>query len=167
VSAQGGRPHPETLLGRDSLGDAFERVWAAVRPVKAVGGWATVELDRAEREVREALTALGDARVEERPDDDLLGARCRILRYDGDRDMLLLEPSTEGRLAASLARYGEGSVALYLFGAPGAAGRLAEAGLVLSGAAPGPLGGQRLVLAGRAWGPHLLLVDEPATTIGR
>jgi hypothetical protein len=149
---------PETLLGLDGIGDAVERLRAAVEPWKAVGGWATVELDRAELEVAAALAALGPARVEPRPDDQLLGARCRILRFGRDRDIVLLEPSTEGRLAASLVRFGEGRVALYLLAGRDAADRARRAGIELSPPAAGPLGEQRAVAGGPAWGPHLLLV---------
>jgi ribosomal protein S18 acetylase RimI-like enzyme len=148
---------PERLLGRDGLGDAVERLRAAVDPWKAVAGWATVELDRAEREVPE-LAARGPAWAQPRPDDPLLGARCRILQFRGDFDILLLEPSTEGRLAASLVRFGEGTVALYLLAGADAFRRARAAGFALSGSAEGPLGQERAVTGGPAWGPHLLLV---------
>jgi hypothetical protein len=155
----------ETLLGGESLGDTVERLRAAVRPGKVVGGWATVELDRAEVEVPAALRDLGTPAVEVRPDDTLLGARCRLLRFPGDRDTLLLEPSTEGRLAASLARFGEGSLVLYLTGDQAAADRARAAGFVLSRAAAGPLGDERVVVGGPAWGPHLVLVVGSTATI--
>jgi hypothetical protein len=149
---------PEELLGREALGDTLERLWAATRPRKAVGGWATVELDRAEREVGEALRNLGPWTAEARPDEPLLGATCRLMRFRGDRDLLLLEPSTEGRLAASLARHGEGSVALWLHADADAVDRARAAGFILSRGARGPLGTERLVVGGPAWGPHLLVV---------
>jgi len=151
---------PEQLLGVDALGDALGRLWTAVAPRKAVGGWATVELDRAEVEVTAALAELHDLqdpRAEDAPDERVLGARCRLLRYADDRDMLLLEPSTEGRLAAALARYGEGSVALYLLVDGGAPERARRAGFRLSSAGRGPFGPERLVLAGPRWGPFLVL----------
>ncbi|HEX5589096.1 MAG TPA: hypothetical protein VFX65_02255 [Candidatus Limnocylindrales bacterium] len=151
---------PERLLGAEALGDALERLWAAVSPRKAVGGWGTVELDRAEVEVAAALAErhdLRDPRVKDAPDERLLGARCRLLRYDGDRDMLLLEPSTEGRLAAALARHGEGSLALYLVVDAGAADRARKAGFTVGSAGAGPLGPERLVVAGPRDGPFLLL----------
>ena len=149
---------PEELLGREAIGDTLERLWAATRPYKAVGGWATVELDRAEREVGEALRDLGPWTAEARPDEPLLGARCRLMRFQGDRDLVLLEPSTEGRLAASLARHGEGSVALWLHADAHAVDRARAAGFVLSRETNGPLGVERLLVGGPAWGPHLLLV---------
>lgn len=153
---------PEVLLGREAIGDAVERLWAASSPIRAVGGWATVELDRAEVEVTASLASFGPPTVEARPDDEALGARCRILRFAGDRDLLLLEPATEGRLAASLARFGEGSMALYLVVGPPAVERARAAGFSLSRPAGGPLGRERLVVVGPAWGPHLLLVPESA-----
>jgi hypothetical protein len=153
---------PETLLGRAGIGDAVERLRAAIEPARAVPGWATVELDRAERDVAQALSALGRVRAERRPDDALLGASCRLLRFGSGRDILLLEPSTEGRLAASLVRFGEGSVALYLLAAPDAPERARGAGFEVSRRAAGPLGAELLVVGGPPWGPHLLLVPtEP------
>jgi hypothetical protein len=150
---------PEQLLGGDAIGDALERLWAAVEPSRAVGGWATVELDRAALEVAATLAALGTPATEDAPPDELLGARARRLRFPGGKDLLLLEPSTEGLLAASLARFGEGSVALYLVVGSAAAARAREAGFVLSSPADGPLGRQRRVDVAPRWGPHLLLVD--------
>ena len=151
---------PEQLLGADALGDALARLWTAAEPRRAVGGWATVELDRAEIEVADALAAihdLRDPRIEDAADERVLGARCRLLRYTADRDMLLLEPSTEGRLAAALARHGEGSVALYLLADAGAPERARRAGFRLSSEGRGPFGPERLVIAGPRWGPFLLL----------
>jgi len=151
---------PERLLDADALGDALVRLWTAVEPRRAVRGWATVELDRAETEVAAALAALHDLRdprIEDAPDERVLGARCRLLRYGEDRDMLLLEPSTEGRLAAALARHGEGSVALYLLVDAGAPERARRAGFGLSSEGRGPLGPERLVIAGPRRGPFLLL----------
>jgi hypothetical protein len=154
---------PAELLGREAIGDGLERLWAAVQPDRAIGGWATVELDRAEVEVAAALRDLGEPVVEPRADDVILGARCRLLRFPDDRDILLLEPSTEGRLAASLARFGEGSVALYLVVEPAAVDRASRAGFALSRPGDGPLGQERLVVTGPSWGPHLILVTDRST----
>jgi hypothetical protein len=122
---------------------------------ESVEGWATVDLDRAESNVP-------GSRSREAADDELLGAHCRWLDLADGHAALLLEPSTEGRLAASLARFGEGPIALYLCAEAGAPERAIAAGFVLSAEAGGPLGPQRLVLGGSRWGPHVLLVD-PAT----
>jgi hypothetical protein len=69
-------------------------------------GWATVDLERAANEVPDVH--FGDPAQE-----PALGARALPTR-EGSIDLLLLEPSTEGRLAGWLARNGEGVAALYL-----------------------------------------------------
>jgi hypothetical protein len=72
-------------------------------------GWATVEAERAAAEFGKDL-------VEEAREDAILGARGHTLSTSGPLRLILLEPQTEGRLAAALARHGEGPVALYLEG---------------------------------------------------
>lgn len=115
---------------------------------------ATVELER-------ALRALGvpAGRAADAVEDRLLGARVVVL----PGGLALAEPSTEGRLAASLARHGEGTVGQYLE-APaswdGVARRAAAAGRTLSRPAAGPLGREVLVLGGPVAGPHVLLVER-------
>ncbi|HVL54820.1 MAG TPA: GNAT family N-acetyltransferase [Vitreimonas sp.] len=151
----------DDLLGAEALELPLERVLTIVRPSSVVAGWATVELDRATDEVG---AALGEARLDPVPaaDDELLGARARLVRF-ADRDVVLLEPSTEGPLAASLARFGEGIAVRYLVGDAQMVHRVRAAGLRLSAVGNGPLGRERRLLVGPAWGPHLLLVDaEPA-----
>jgi len=72
-------------------------------------GWATVDLDRAERELGQALGVSLDARPAPRA--RRLGATTRIAHPFGPSPALvLLEPDTEGLLAALLARHGEGVV---------------------------------------------------------
>jgi hypothetical protein len=136
---------------------------SAVAPIAEVVGWATVELDRAEGE----LTSDQPAVVEARPRDAQLGAAARLLTFPDGRRVLLLEPDTEGRLAASLARFGEGAAVLYLVADGAADDAVRNAGFVLSAASDGPLGHQRLVVGGPAWGPHLVVVlaeaPPPAT----
>jgi hypothetical protein len=156
------RPDPDILLGAEALGDAPGRLWRAVQPHRAVGAWATVELERGEQELSEALAAmdLTNPVARKAPDDSILGARCRALDYPGERTMLVLEPSTEGPLAAALARHGEGSVALYLLVDDDAVERAAAVGFRLSAERDGPLGPQRLVLGGPRWGPFLVLVRD-------
>jgi hypothetical protein len=76
-------------------------------------GWATVDLDRTLRELAEVLPFVS------RPvDDQLLGARGRVVECPG-RAVVVLEPSTEGRLARWLAHHGEGWAVTYLSGQPG------------------------------------------------
>lgn len=129
-------------------------------------GWATVELDRATA----ALGAIVGPGVSPAPlaDDPHLGARCRLIAPWGrGRAVILLEPVTEGRLAASLARFGEGPAAIYLSLGPGVLAGAVEwirgSGGVVSRPEDGPLGRSALVLGGRAWGPHAVLVEEPGS----
>jgi hypothetical protein len=115
-------------------------------------GWATVELDRAASEL---AAALGTSAADFLPaaDSELLGARCRVAggALPGRLSLAILEPATEGRLAATLARVGEGPAAVWL---------AAEDEIVAgtSAAHEGPFGPERIVLGGPIHGPHRLLV---------
>lgn len=72
---------------------------------------ATLDADRAAADLAPALgTAWRDA-----TDDAVLGARCRRMTL-GRGALILAEPATEGYVAACLARWGEGPVALALDG---------------------------------------------------
>jgi len=88
-----------------------------LRDRRVVGvGWATVEADRAFRELSTVLDGPADWVPQER--DALLGA-TRWRRDPSPVDgvaLFVLEPDTEGRLAACLARFGEGVAAAYLAG---------------------------------------------------
>lgn len=122
-------------------------------------GWATVDLDRAMLELTPRLAAGTGFQVA--PDCDVLGARCRIGRLaepgaDGADLVILLEPSTEGRLAVTLARNDEGWCATWWPATVGPSGDPAPATSVRSA---GPLGWERLVLGGPPSGPHRLLVE--------
>jgi len=150
----GGR---EPLLGQDALGDAPARLEAILGPRLVVDGWATVELDRAEEEVGMALAALGPAEVSTVPDARVLGARCRLLRFGQARSVILLEPSTEGRLAAGLARHGEGFLARYLITDAGATERARRDRFALTSEGRGPFGRERLVIVGPRSGPFLVV----------
>jgi hypothetical protein len=124
--------------------------WLLDLPVVGVG-WATVELERATRELA------GVATVATAPRDVALGATA--LRTPlGDRPrpaVVLLEPDTVGLLAAALARFGEGVRAVYL-------GALDRADVDdtpnLGPSRPGPLGPARLVIGRKPWGPHALVL---------
>jgi hypothetical protein len=133
-------------------------------------GWATVELERAAGELDSAFDRAAMPKPAWAPAtrDELLGAAAWVSREwwptsgsDDSPAVVLLEPDTEGRLAAALARSGEGVVAIYL--APrmpdGSTGPRIEAGRV-GRPAPGPLGSGRLVLARPAWGPHVIVLDR-------
>ena len=123
--------------------------WLTDLPVVGIA-WATVELDRAARELA------GIERFEAAPRDANLGAAARRARH-ADRTrpaLLLLEPDTEGLLAATLARFGEGVGAVYL-------GPLDRADVDdtprLGPPRAGPLGPARIVIGRPAWGPHALV----------
>jgi hypothetical protein len=149
-------------------------------PIVGVG-WATVELDRAEEQLRTA----GCSGWEPATRDDHLGATARMCHGPGPR-VVLLEPDTEGRLAASLARFGEGVAAVYVgrielpvaaaaaspaelakAQGPAALGNSADPAALakapdtaaLGKMANGPLGPARLVLGRPAWGPHVLVLE--------
>jgi hypothetical protein len=127
-----------------------------VIPKGTIGlGWATVELDRAARDL--AALLLPESGLVDAPSSVILGARTRIGRIrlpDGRQIWLaILEPDTEGRLAATLARTGEGWAASWT---PADAER---SGVRVSAARPGPFGVERLILGEPLAGPHRLLVE--------
>ncbi|HEX2469121.1 MAG TPA: hypothetical protein VHK05_00910 [Candidatus Limnocylindrales bacterium] len=118
-------------------------------------GWATVELERAASELAGSLAP--DTLFEAAPRSAILGARCLRGRAghdfeenDGGADwIVLLEPDTEGRLAAFLARSGEGWAATWTM-------TTSPKG---TNGAPGPLGEERLDHTRRAAGPYRLLLS--------
>ena len=122
-------------------------------------GWATVDRER-------FLADLAAASTEDLARDPHLGAFAIRHRASGPGpQVLVLEPDTEGRLAASLARSGEGPAALYFSAdggldafVAGAPPRRAQ----VSSIRPGPLGPSVVLLGGPMWGPHLLVVDRPS-----
>ncbi len=143
--------------------------------------WGTVDLDR-------ALAAFG-ADAHGRPDgsadgypgdiggpaapdahrdalaDPLLGARVLLLPARGGRRIALAEPSTEGRLAATLARHGEGVVGAYVempVDLEAIRARAAAAKIVLSRSGAGPFGRSVLVVPGAVGGRLLILVERAA-----
>jgi hypothetical protein len=103
-------------------------------PSRVIGrGWATVDLGRAEVELSDRVE--GGA-FEDAERSTWLGARCRRARaVDRTQGLwiVLLEPATEGRLAAFLARHGEGWAATWEEAGDGA----------LAGSRPGPLGPEK------------------------
>ena len=124
--------------------------------------WATVDLERALREFGATGEVLSD--------DPLLGAAVRLVRRESGPPLALAEPITEGRLAASLARFGEGSAGHYVVASDDLAAvtrELAGRGVHVSRPADGPFGRAVLVLRGPVAGPHLVLVEPPAGTIDR
>lgn len=125
-------------------------------------GWATVDTERSATEFVKALDLPGTATSVDR--DRLVGAYAHQLvdeRFPGGR-LVILEPSTEGRLAATLARDGEGPAVLYLGAFDGLDAWLAHArtlGVVVSRPDGGPLGRSVLILGGAPAGPHLVVAD--------
>ena len=128
-------------------------------------GWATVELDRAVAELGAALRLPAD-RFVDAPASVALGARCLVAAgvLTGGIALLLLEPNTEGRLAATLARHDEGPAAVWLAveDPAEAVASLGRGGHPVSPPQAGPYGGERLV-DGPRYGPHLLVVEGPGT----
>ena len=148
------------MRGRQELQDAIHRLSAEMGadrlglPVIALG-WATVDTERGTAELAEY------GPFEPAADESILGARSVVgPPGPGDFRVAIVEPNTEGRLAATLARHDEGPAVLWVAGTPGA-------DLLLSTAAHGPFGSERLVLGGRLGGRHLIVVEAPAGTIER
>ena len=149
---------------------ALERIRDALTEAAADGpavalGWATVELDRAAAELARALGLTPDA-FAPAADSIALGARCRVAGgvLPGAISLAILEPVTEGRLAATLARLGEGPAAVWSATDPSARPDHSpnpDAPV----ASPGPFGPERLVPGGPRYGPHRFLIATAAGTI--
>ena len=141
---------------REEATDERPDLWVAAL------GWATVDTSRALGEFRAAL-ATRDLGAAARSD-TLLGGSAHVIqdaRLPGMR-VVLLEPTTEGRLAATLARDGEGPCVLYLTPEIGLDPWIARArkhGIACSQPDDGPVGRSALVLGGSVAGPHLLVVE--------
>ena len=130
-------------------------------------GWATVELERAAVELGSDLGVPTD-RFLVATATSALGAHC-VVGSDvlpNGISLVLLEPATEGRLAASLARFGEGPVAIWLAVTDlrTAVATLAAVNVDVTTERDGPFGAERLLLDRPTRGPHRLLV-QPAGTI--
>jgi hypothetical protein len=153
--------------GVDLFGRLFARraeAGASVPPERRTLAviWATVDRDR-------ALADLG-LQAERLADDPLLGASVGLVKPPHGDPVAIVEPSTEGRLAAALARDGEGPIGLYVespVALDAVAALAASAGLQAGRIAAGPFGASVLVVAERIGGPHLVLVERPAGTIDR
>ena len=143
------------------LGEGAERL----RTIAEIS--STVDLERRLAAFRTLRTTADPGVVDalETVEDPLLGARVLVLRKDDGQAVALAEPSTEGRLAAALARHGEAHVGTYLeapFGLDVVRARAAAANVPLSRVATGPFGRSVLVLPGTLTGLHLILVERPA-----
>jgi hypothetical protein len=125
-------------------------------PIVALG-WATVDLDAVRGRIE---SDAGFGAFDPAPRDDHLGARAAVHRPgedSGEPIEVLLEPDTEGRLAASLARHGEGFAAIW-FGQP--EGEDVEPPEGFGSLADGPLGPARLMLGGPPWALSVLLLES-------
>ncbi len=128
-------------------------------------GWATVDLDRAVGDLAASQGIAADAGPD-RPD-AILGARWRSFTdLAGTIALVVLEPSTEGRLAAALARRDEGPAVLYRGPAAGPAGASFLSGLVGAGVrmqfGESALGSGGLVLGRPLGGPQVVLIAVPS-----
>lgn len=113
-------------------------------------GWATIDADRHATELTASTQPSGRT---PRPE-SALGARALVQEGTGSA-LVLLEPITEGRLAAALARRGEGPVCLYI------AREGPLDGLDFLPRQPTALGrAGRLLRPTRPWGPFLLVVES-------
>lgn len=146
----GVRGAPADLQARDGGGN--ERLYP--RPID---DWtdpprglvlATVDAERAGSELEAAL----DLRWLDELDDPVLDARCHRAAL-GRSILVVAEPAGEGYLAASLARFGEGPVAVALDGR-GTAGRVAERN-------PVSLGRATYVRLGDRHAPTVIFVHAP------
>ena len=137
---------------------ALEQSRQAGRRVIAIG-WATVELDRAAREIATDLDHLSDPFVPA-AGSQALGAFSRVGRelLPGGVAVVLLEPSTEGRLAERLARSGEGPAAAWL-AAPEDLDPDVSAGRVTDG----PFGPERRLASDGGPIDRFLVVAPPGT----
>jgi hypothetical protein len=150
------------VTGADRSTAARDQAVAAVEgpgAVELAEIWATVDLER-------TLAGLGlSPKASEVEEDAILGARVVLIpQPDGSR-LAVAEPNTEGRLAATLARRGEGHVGRYdAVGDDLAKARLraVDAGVALGRVEDGPFGASVLVLLGSVSDPLLILCNPAA-----
>ena len=122
-------------------------------------GWATVDTERTlvaiAADVHIAAAAFLPA-----PDSEALGARCLVAAgvLPGGCALVVLEPATEGFLAATLARHDEGPRVIWI--APEAGAEVVAARTL-----PGPFGPERLLPGIAADDLRRLLVSLPPGTI--
>lgn len=130
---------------------------SGVIPGLAAIGIASVDAERTTAELRRALE-LGPGAVANPVHDPRLGGRGALLAGPEGVALVVLEPDTEGLLAAFLARRGEGPCAAWLTGI----------GMDTDGSAlMTALGPARVLYAGDRWGPFLLgLVGDPVGRSG-
>ena len=121
--------------------------------------WQTVDVERTVDDL-----GIGGEAIEE---DQVIGGKGVLVRPEDGVLVAILEPSTEGPLAESLARHGEGDAGVYV--APhGGLDEARRAGLTIYREAPGPFGRAALVRmqTGSQTAPFTIIVERPAATIG-
>jgi hypothetical protein len=154
----GGSEHWDRLVaaGKDILAGATLENSALEGATLVAIGWATVEIERAEQELEAAIGNGGS--WAEAPRDALLGARAAVYRSIAAASLLVvvLEADTEGRLAASLARHGEGIAATYVTVRPGTVLAAGAFGIP----AAGPLGRGRRLARGGIGEPSIIVLDS-------
>ena len=125
---------------------------ADLEGASAAPGWAALAIAWATVDLERVVAEIGAGPVDRRPRDATLGASVVLVRRR-PVPVALLEPDTEGRLAAMLARHGEGPVGVY-------AVRAGVPDAVFGDA--GPFGPQRLLaIAMSPWAPALIQVEPP------
>lgn len=153
---------PEHAPGSDGADGAL--------PPPIVAGLLTVATIVATVELERVLAGLGRPTGDAAAgvEDPHLGASIVLVDDPSAGRLALAEPTTEGRLAATLARHGEGPCGRYL-AFPDAAppdaldtfrARAADAGIAVSRVADGPFGPSILVLTGPVTGPHLIVAER-------
>jgi hypothetical protein len=152
------------------------RVWLgravqdpAIRAIDATAvgiGWATVDLERAVADVGAAL-GLAPEVFTVAASTTSLGASCLVGAdaLGAGLALVLLEPVTEGRLAATLARHDEGPAVVWLAVAdPAVVDATLEAdGVPVGEEQPGPFGLERILGGALTAVPHRLVVRAPGT----
>jgi len=122
-------------------------------------GWATVDLDRAASKLARD-PGFSPAAFVDRTGSEALGASCRVADgvVPGGLSLAILEPATEGRLAATLARFGEGPTVVWY---------RTDEGVPSEASTPraGPFGPEWLVSGAPVHGPHRFLIRPGAGTI--
>jgi len=120
--------------------------------------WQTVDVERTVADLGLAAAPLDEDRV--------IGGQGVLVRPEDGTLVAILEPSTEGPLAESLARHGEGDAGAYA-APPGGFAEARSVGLTLFREAAGPFGRSALVRmqAGSQTAPFTVIVDSPAATI--
>jgi hypothetical protein len=120
--------------------------------------WQTVDVERTLADLGLPAKALDE--------DQVIGGQGVLVSREDGVLVAILEPSTEGPLAESLARHGEGAAGHYA-APPGGFDEARRAGLTLFREAAGPFGPSALVRmhVGSQTAPFTVIIDSPAATI--